>query len=138
MTSMNISLPQDLRESGNMSNSRPGKKPVTVPNYPIVAALSATCFGDDLAHQCQITPVFSPRQGDLLGCFPSQPTAPRARRVARHWAQPVGLTHRIFEHTDTIRQGFMSNTHEKNVGTLGQPFGEKIAERLKEAKLATQ
>jgi hypothetical protein len=45
---------------------------------------------------------------------------------------------KIFEHTDTIRQGFMSNTHEKNVGTLGQPFGEKIAERLKEAKLATQ
>ena len=43
---------------------------------------------------------------------------------------------KIFEHTDTIRQGFMSNTHEKNVGTLGQPFGEKIAERLKEAKLA--
>ena len=44
---------------------------------------------------------------------------------------------KIFEHTDTIRQGFMSNTHEKNSGTLGQPFGEKIAERLKEAKLAT-
>ena len=42
---------------------------------------------------------------------------------------------KIFEHTDTIRQGFMSNTHEKNSGTLGQPFGEKIAERLKEAKL---
>ena len=41
---------------------------------------------------------------------------------------------RIFEHTDTIRQMFMRNTHEKNVGTLGQPFGLKIAERLKSAK----
>jgi hypothetical protein len=45
---------------------------------------------------------------------------------------------KIFEHTDTVRQGFMKNTHEKNSGTLGQPFAEKIAERLKEAKLAPQ
>ena len=43
---------------------------------------------------------------------------------------------RIFEHTDTIRQLFMRNGHEKNVGTLARPFADKLAERLKEAKLA--
>jgi len=42
---------------------------------------------------------------------------------------------RIFEHTDTIRQTFMGNPHEKSVGTLARPFGDKIAERLKDAKL---
>ena len=44
---------------------------------------------------------------------------------------------KVFEHTDTIRQTFMDNPSEKNSGTLGRPFGGKIAERLKEAKLAT-
>jgi phosphoglycolate phosphatase-like HAD superfamily hydrolase len=43
---------------------------------------------------------------------------------------------KIFENTDTIRQGFMKNTHEKNSGTLATPFAEKLTERLKEAKLA--
>ena len=40
---------------------------------------------------------------------------------------------KVFDSTDTIRQGFMNNTHEKNSGTLGDPFGEKLCERLKEA-----
>jgi len=43
---------------------------------------------------------------------------------------------KIFEHTDMIRQTFMGNGHEKSVGTLARPFGAKIAERLKDAKLA--
>lgn len=45
---------------------------------------------------------------------------------------------KIFENTDTIRQGFMKNGHEKNVGTLMTPFAEKLTERLKEAKLAPE
>jgi hypothetical protein len=42
---------------------------------------------------------------------------------------------KIYENTDVIRQGFMKNVHEKNVGTLNTPFAEKLTERLKEAKL---
>jgi hypothetical protein len=42
---------------------------------------------------------------------------------------------KVFEHTDTIRQTFMDNPHEKNVGMLARPFAGKLAERLKEAKL---
>jgi len=42
---------------------------------------------------------------------------------------------KIFEHTDTIRQTFMSNGHEKSVGTLARPFAGKVAERLKGANL---
>ena len=42
---------------------------------------------------------------------------------------------KIYENTDTIRQGFMKNGHEKSVGTLATPFAEKLTERLKEAKL---
>lgn len=45
---------------------------------------------------------------------------------------------KIYENTDTIRQGFMKNVHEKNVGMLGTPFAEKLTERLKEAKLAPE
>jgi len=45
---------------------------------------------------------------------------------------------KIFENTDTIRQGFMKNGHEKSVGTLATPFAEKLAERLKDAKLAPE
>ena len=45
---------------------------------------------------------------------------------------------KVFENTDTIRQGFMKNKHEKSVGTLANPFAEKLAERLKEAKLAPE
>lgn len=43
---------------------------------------------------------------------------------------------KVFEHTDTIRQLFMRNGHEKSTGMLAQPFADKVAERLKEAKLA--
>ena len=42
---------------------------------------------------------------------------------------------KIFEQTDMIRQGWMKNGHEKNVGMLKTPFAEKLSERLKEAKL---
>jgi hypothetical protein len=42
---------------------------------------------------------------------------------------------KIYENTDTIRQGWMKNGHEKNTGMLITPFAEKLAERLKEAKL---
>ena len=45
---------------------------------------------------------------------------------------------KVFENTDTIRQGFMKNVHEKSVGTLGTPFAEKLAERLKAEKLAPE
>jgi hypothetical protein len=44
---------------------------------------------------------------------------------------------KIFETTDTIRQLFMRNLHEKNSGMLRQPFAEKIAERLKDAKIGS-
>jgi len=42
---------------------------------------------------------------------------------------------RVFENTDTIRQGFMKKGHEKSVGNLATPFAEKLTERLKSAKL---
>jgi hypothetical protein len=45
---------------------------------------------------------------------------------------------KVFENTDTIRQGFMKNGHEKSVGTLATPFAEKLTERLKAAKLAPE
>jgi hypothetical protein len=45
---------------------------------------------------------------------------------------------RIFQRTDTIRPMFMRNAHGKNVGTLAHPFGLKIAERLKSAKLGPE
>jgi len=44
---------------------------------------------------------------------------------------------KVFEQTDVIRQLFMRNRHEKSTGMLARPFREKVAERLKEAKLAT-
>jgi len=42
---------------------------------------------------------------------------------------------RIFDHTDTIRQAFAGNAYAGSVGQLAQPFADKIAERLKDAKL---
>jgi hypothetical protein len=45
---------------------------------------------------------------------------------------------KIFEHTDTIRQAFWGNAYANSVGQLAQPFADKIAERLKEAKLASE
>ena len=44
---------------------------------------------------------------------------------------------KVFEQTDVVRQLFMRNKHEKSTGMLARPFREKVAERLKEAKLAT-
>jgi hypothetical protein len=41
---------------------------------------------------------------------------------------------KVFEATETIRQQFMRNVHEKSSGMLAQPFVEKISERLKDAK----
>jgi hypothetical protein len=45
---------------------------------------------------------------------------------------------KVFEQTDTIRQLFMCNAHEKSSGTLATPFADKLSERLKEAKLENQ
>ena len=45
---------------------------------------------------------------------------------------------RVVEYTDTIRQLFMRNGHEKSVGTLARPFAEKVAERLKDTKLVAE
>ena len=45
---------------------------------------------------------------------------------------------KVFEQTDTIRQLFMRNAHEKSAGTLVKPFGDKISERLGEAKLGNE
>jgi hypothetical protein len=42
---------------------------------------------------------------------------------------------RVFEHTDTIRQAFWGNEYASSVNQLAQPFADKIAGRLKEAKL---
>jgi hypothetical protein len=43
---------------------------------------------------------------------------------------------RIFDHTDTIRQAFSGNAYAGSVGQLARPFADKIAERLKTAKIA--
>jgi hypothetical protein len=42
---------------------------------------------------------------------------------------------RVFDHTDTIRQAFSGNAYAASVGHLAQPFADKVAERLREAKL---
>lgn len=43
---------------------------------------------------------------------------------------------KVFEHTDTIRQAFWGNEYASSVNQLAQPFADKIAARLAEAKLA--
>jgi len=45
---------------------------------------------------------------------------------------------KVFEQTDTIRQLWMQNGHEKSVGTLAKPFALKVSDRLKEAKLTPE
>jgi hypothetical protein len=45
---------------------------------------------------------------------------------------------KVFEQTDTIRQLFMRNAHERSAGTLVKPFGEKISERLSAVKLGNE
>jgi len=42
---------------------------------------------------------------------------------------------KVFEHTDTIRAAFWGNGYADAVGQLAQPFADKIADRLAEAKL---
>jgi hypothetical protein len=42
---------------------------------------------------------------------------------------------RVFDHTDTIRQAFSGNAYAGSAGHLTRPFADKVAERLKEAKL---
>ncbi len=42
---------------------------------------------------------------------------------------------RVFDHTDTIRQAFAGNAYAGSVGQLAQPIADKIAERLRAAKL---
>ncbi len=45
---------------------------------------------------------------------------------------------KVFEHTDTIRQAFWGNAYANSVGQLAQPFADKIAKRLAEAKLLSE
>lgn len=42
---------------------------------------------------------------------------------------------KVFEHTDTIRQAFWGNAYAPSVNQLAQPFADKIAGRLADAKL---
>jgi hypothetical protein len=53
-----------------------------------------------------------------------------------YWLTDVASGQKVFEHTDTIRQAFWGNAYASSVGQLAQPFADKIADRLKEAKLA--
>jgi hypothetical protein len=52
-----------------------------------------------------------------------------------YWLTDASSGKRVFDHTDTIRQAFWGNAYANSVGQLAQPFADKIAERLKEAKL---
>ncbi|MGH9744549.1 MAG: DUF4410 domain-containing protein [Candidatus Acidiferrales bacterium] len=52
-----------------------------------------------------------------------------------YWLTDVASGQKVFEHTDTIRQAFWGNAYASSVGQLAQPFADKIADRLKEAKL---
>lgn len=63
--------------------------------------------------------------------------AGRENAKIHYWLTDEGGK-KIFENTDTIRQGFMKNKREKSVGTLATPFSEKLAERLKQVKLAPE
>lgn len=42
---------------------------------------------------------------------------------------------KVLDHTDTIRAAFWGNGYADSVGQLAQPFADKIADRLAEAKL---
>ncbi len=52
-----------------------------------------------------------------------------------YWLTDAKTGKRVFEHTDTIRQAYWGNEYANSVGQLAQPFADKIAVRLKEAKL---
>jgi hypothetical protein len=51
-----------------------------------------------------------------------------------YWLTDAGGK-KVFEHTDTIRAAFWGNGYADSVGQLAQPFADKIADRLAEAKL---
>ncbi len=51
-----------------------------------------------------------------------------------YWMTDAATGKKVFEHTDTIRQAFWGNAYANSV-ELAQPFADKIAVRLKEAKL---
>jgi len=53
-----------------------------------------------------------------------------------YWLTDQASGKKVFEHTDTIRQAFWGNAYASSVGQLAQPFADKIADRLKDAKLA--
>jgi hypothetical protein len=42
---------------------------------------------------------------------------------------------KVFDHTDVIRAAFWGNEYAASAGQLAQPFADKIADRLAEAKL---
>ena len=54
--------------------------------------------------------------------------AGRENAKIHYWLTDKGGK-KICENTDTIRQGFLKNKHEKSVGTLATPFAEKLTER---------
>ena len=43
---------------------------------------------------------------------------------------------KVYEQTDVVRSHLMRNGHEKSSGLLARPIREKIAERLKDAKVS--
>jgi hypothetical protein len=54
-----------------------------------------------------------------------------------YWLTDEATGKKVFEHTDTIRQAFWGDQYASSVGQLAQPFADKIAVRLKEAKVTT-
>jgi hypothetical protein len=61
----------------------------------------------------------------------------REKAVIRYWVVDQN-GHKIFEHTDTIRQSVWGGGYVGSVGQLAQPFADKIAARLIEAKIHWQ
>ncbi|MGH9645147.1 MAG: DUF4410 domain-containing protein [Terriglobales bacterium] len=55
-----------------------------------------------------------------------------------YWLTDRASGQKVFEHTDTIRQAFWGNAYASSVGQLAQPFADKIAGRLKDAKLTAK
>lgn len=53
-----------------------------------------------------------------------------------HYWLVDGTGEKVFEHTDTIRQSVWGGGYVGSVGQLAEPFADKIAKRLTEAKLA--
>jgi hypothetical protein len=54
-----------------------------------------------------------------------------------YWLTDAATGKKVFEHIDVIRQAFWGNAYANSVGQLAQPFADKIAVRLREAKLTT-